>query len=835
MADAGSKYTDKKIAKLENQIVSVYTEAQKDIEQKIAQFNNKYTAKYQIHAQELADGKITQDQFDNWMRGQVFQGEQWKAKRDQIIKTIENANQIANQMVNGQVTNVFAMNANYQFYDIEHGTGINFGFGLYDNATVARLIKENPQILPEWKIDEPKDYVWNAKKVNNAITQGIIQGESLDKIADRLSTQLCAQNRNLMLTHARTAMTGAQNAGRDMGLMQAKAKGIEVVKQWMATLDGRTRDSHRHLDGETIKVKDIWHPAKFSNGCRYPGDPQGPPQEVYNCRCTMVGDVQEYPSIYERYDNIDGKPIKNMTYDEWAKAKGGVGHTKSKYKKTEKTSINYAKYGGKEIVDLMEKYNFDYDNFSISSTGEEWAKVGSVVGGDVNKMEALFESAKKDLKNIQTKQSVEEKAAKEAEKKYEKAKADLAKIEQEIKDKGADKVFTGIWKDQNITYADYEAKKHTIEAKAQFYEAQIKSAKHGFAEMLDIPVDKVDELWDEFAKYPFPPSSSALDTNPTLRKIFDELALDDEDLYDIWQMYDGKHTIIEKTQQFLDDLREFEKHGEEYSKLLAERQQAKSLIASLKPKPDMGAVFADGAYTQARKDKALWAKSSKEADDALRQTVKDVWVGATQEERYAAWDYTAGSGKFNRPLRGYEGSWYNNKGVGNVPLNYEGAGEEIEALTNLIERTTLPQDTWLQRGVDTDGLAGFLKVPEDVLNNATEEELQQLLLGKEVSDEAFMSCGSSKGAGFSGNILNVYCPEGTQALYCEPFSYYGRGAMSADWDGISDQSSFGGELETLIQRNTRYRIVKVEKQGYRIYLDIDVVGQDPHGLDSVYK
>lgn len=828
MSDAGSKYTDKKTKKLEGQIVAVYSEAQKDIEQKIAQFNDKYIAKYQIHAQELADGKITQDQFDNWMRGQVFQGEQWKAKRDQIIKTIGHANQIANQMVNGQVTNVFAVNANYEFYDIEHGTGINFGFGVYDNATVARLIKDNPQILPEWKIDEPKDYVWNAKKVNNAITQGIIQGESLDKIADRLTKQLCAQNKNLMLTHARTAMTGAQNAGRDVGLMQAKAKGIEVVKQWMATLDGRTRDSHRHMDGETIKVKDIWHPAKFSNGCRYPGDPQGPPQEVYNCRCTMVGDVQEYPSIYERYDNIDGKPIKNMTYEEWAKAKGGVGHTKSKYKKTEKPSINYAKYGGKEVVDIMKKYNFDYDKFSVNSTGEEWTKVGSIAGGDVNKMEALFESAEKDLKKAEVKSKAEDKALKE----YEKAKADLQKIEDEIKNKGADKVFTGIWKGQDVTYADYEAKKDSIVAKEQWYNKEIENYKKQFWLEITPNQEQGEELYDLLHN-----AGGKLKAwkNPKVQEIWESLDLDMSDFDDAYLIFHSNEQHIEAIQSMLNNLHEFEKHGAEYSKLLAERQQAKSLVASLKPKPDMGAVFADDVYTQARKDGALWAKSSKEADNALRQATKDVWVNATQEERHAAWDYTAGSGKFNRPLRGYEGSWHNNKGVGNVSLNHEGASKEIEDLTNLIERTTLPQDTWLQRGVDTDGLAGFLKIPENVLNNATEEELQQLLLGKEVSDEAFMSCGSSKGAGFSGNILNIYCPEGTQALYCEPFSYYGHGAMSANWDGVSDQSSFGGELETLIQRNTKYRIIKVEKQGYRIYLDIDVIGQDPHGLDSVYK
>ena len=61
----------------------------------------------------------------------------------------------------------------------------------------------------------------------------------------------------------------------------AKAKGADVVKQWDAALDGRTRDSHRHVDGE-IKELD----EKFSNGLMFPGDPNGAAAEVVNCRCT---------------------------------------------------------------------------------------------------------------------------------------------------------------------------------------------------------------------------------------------------------------------------------------------------------------------------------------------------------------------------------------------------------------------------------------------------------------------------------------------------------------------------------------------------------------------
>lgn len=61
----------------------------------------------------------------------------------------------------------------------------------------------------------------------------------------------------------------------------AKAKGCDILKQWDAALDARTRGSHARVDGELRELDE-----KFSNGLRFPGDPHGPAGEVINCRCT---------------------------------------------------------------------------------------------------------------------------------------------------------------------------------------------------------------------------------------------------------------------------------------------------------------------------------------------------------------------------------------------------------------------------------------------------------------------------------------------------------------------------------------------------------------------
>ena len=57
----------------------------------------------------------------------------------------------------------------------------------------------------------------------------------------------------------------------------------DVRKVWVATKDKRTRDTHAALDGESMGID-----QPFSNGLQYPGDPNGPPEEVINCRCAML-------------------------------------------------------------------------------------------------------------------------------------------------------------------------------------------------------------------------------------------------------------------------------------------------------------------------------------------------------------------------------------------------------------------------------------------------------------------------------------------------------------------------------------------------------------------
>ena len=134
-----------------------------------------------------------------------------------------------------------------------------------------------------------------------------------------------------MTLHARTAMTSAQNGGRQERYQEAEDLGIKFKKVWLATFDDRTRETHADLDGQAVKSNE---PFKIDGyEIDYPGDAHAAPEMVYNCRCTMTTELDDYPSNFDRraYE-IPSKDdetaphrvshiIKNMTYREWEKCK----------------------------------------------------------------------------------------------------------------------------------------------------------------------------------------------------------------------------------------------------------------------------------------------------------------------------------------------------------------------------------------------------------------------------------------------------------------------------------------------------------------------------------
>ena len=254
--------------------------------------------------------------------------------------------------------------------------------------------------------------------------------------------------------------------------------------------------------------------------------------------------------------------------------------------------------------------------------------------------------------------------------------------------------------------------------------------------------------------------------------------------------------------------------------LIQEAQDKKNSLIQLKAKRAAnkggnGSIpFDADAYSQARKDAAVWAKNTKDADDILRAKCGEVWRNATDEEKNAIFGYTSSYHNINEPLRGltYYGSAADTQlGLDRIPL-----------MESIINKSYYDKDIWLQRG------GGMVELKKYGLSNyasATDAEIMDLV-GKEGTEGAFTSAGVAKGKGFGGNVItNIYAPRGTKMMYAEPYSSFGNGS-GRSWDGIAKQSTFGSESEIILQRGTTFRVTKVEKSGNTWYIDVEVINQD---------
>lgn len=329
-SDLGHKLTDKELAKLERRIAKLYREAGEELQATI----DAYFEQFKKRDEEMKaligtvqNGKEwTEADYKQWRLNQIGRGERYQAMRDKVAHRVTDANAVAVSYTNDATPGIYSLNRNYSAYTIEQVAG-NVGFDLWDEQTVERLMVEQPDLMPYYPpkraLKRGIDLAYGKKQITASVTSSILQGKSIKHMADDLQKRITTMSRDSAIRTARTAVTGAQNAGRMDSYAAAEKMGIKVKKEWLATLDSRTRHSHAMLDGEQVAQD-----KKFSNGCRFPGDPQGPPWEIYNCRCTLIADVGgvNTSTAQRRARNAstgETEVVSDMTYAEWAGWKTG--------------------------------------------------------------------------------------------------------------------------------------------------------------------------------------------------------------------------------------------------------------------------------------------------------------------------------------------------------------------------------------------------------------------------------------------------------------------------------------------------------------------------------
>lgn len=231
---------------------------------------------------------------------------------------------------------------------------------IIDNNVIDRLTTAKLLGLPFKEIDIEKDKQWNMKKINAELLQAIESGESIGKMSERLM-RVTDMNKSASIRNARTMTTAFENLGRLDGMKKMQDNGTTLQKEWLATLDDKTRDSHAELNGQKADINEPFHSSL--GDIMYPGDPSAEPGNVYNCRCTLTYEIEGFePSEnYEVYVYGDGEENRIHYIDERKR----VTEIKTVNGETIKF-FNELEYGGldnnipREAREKLEKFEYKY-------------------------------------------------------------------------------------------------------------------------------------------------------------------------------------------------------------------------------------------------------------------------------------------------------------------------------------------------------------------------------------------------------------------------------------------------------------------------------------------
>ena len=326
--DRAHQWTDEELERLERRISRVYREAWDDLEKTVIDYFNRFIERDEEMRKLIGtgiNGKVwTERDYELWRLNQIGRGERFDDLAVKVAERYTKANEVALAYVNDATPGIYSLNRNYVAYTIEKVAG-NVGFTLWDEPTVRRLIVEEPDLMPyypkEKALKRGIDLKWGKKQITKSVTSGLLQGKSVGKIATDLQARVSEMNRASAVRAARTAVTGAQNAGRMDSYKAASDMGIKVRKRWVATKDGRTRHSHQKMDGQTVEWDEPF--TSELGKIRYPGDPRAKPANVYNCRCTLrtaeAPGIEAEPRKMRVRDPKTGRNVvvEEMTYEQW--------------------------------------------------------------------------------------------------------------------------------------------------------------------------------------------------------------------------------------------------------------------------------------------------------------------------------------------------------------------------------------------------------------------------------------------------------------------------------------------------------------------------------------
>lgn len=286
-----------------------YAAALKDIDGKVKLFQADIDLLNQALSEDGLDD-AARARLQSVKRSKVYQQRYQQALKGQVSSILDKMHSDNYATIDKYLNGCYETGFIGTLYDIA-GQGIPIIVPI-DQAAVIKAILTDSKVSNGLYNRLGVDVAKLKKTITQEISRGIASGLPYRDIARNIRN-VSGAPLSRAKTIARTEGHRIQQTSTRDAQYAAKKRGADIVKQWDATLDGRTRDSHRMVDGEIRELNE-----EFSNGLMFPGDPSGSAAEVVNCRCTSdtrarwALDEDELQTLKERAEYFGLDKTKNF-------------------------------------------------------------------------------------------------------------------------------------------------------------------------------------------------------------------------------------------------------------------------------------------------------------------------------------------------------------------------------------------------------------------------------------------------------------------------------------------------------------------------------------------
>ena len=624
-------------------------------------------------------------------------------------------------------------------------------------------------------IQKAKDEGWNKRQLEKAV-----KAQLPDKYKYRAE----------LIARTETAKLNTR-----INLETYKEIGIEYYT-WMATLDGRCRDSHAEMNDRICSVADpnvyyeetekglVEHQRTGAMVHLHPG-------EDFQCRCSMVMwdpmlqgkyAVKEEPEQEHEEKPKSTAEILREVQEQLELARNQL---EGANRKNEILQIAQARHAARTQAEREETIRRLNNRLEVRELTHEVLKEAEGINGiGVEELTELMKGGSK-KQYVAMNEKAKEIRSKIEELRNMKYVQNPIKVAKDFDYKTAVGVEKSV--EQKLQKWDYE--NLSLENRKKKLEFEIKWLED----------NKKYSSW-EVAQKAYRKLLSDVEKDIKLEPIVSEMAS--------LKQYASTHKRftnfgkwVAELEKMLSNKAQFSENEFEtlYEKLLKERTR----IMGFDPKPASGFAILDNA-TCKKMYENFENTTDESADKKLRPLTKKIWSNYTEEEKMVLTKYTETYSYLNEPLRGqtYFGST-------------TGYDIDMPTLTKAIEKSVIPEDMVVQRGT------GDFRIKE------LKKDLSDLKVGDQFVDGAFCSTAVKVGYGLGRSYkLKIAIPKGARGVYVEPFSHYTdhykfKSGYDGDkkklWDGVTKES-MRDERELLLQRGSKFEVVDVK--GNEIFLKL---------------